>query len=125
MNSIAPNSSSVTLPDPADTFDISVADTRDLLASALKPILIDCREEDEHAYCRIAGAVLLPLAAINSRIAGLLGSKETPAIIYCHHGMRSMRAVTYLRDHGFSHVFSMRGGIDAWSSEIDPSVPVY
>lgn len=125
MNSTAPNSSSVTLPDPADTFDISVADTRDLLASALKPILIDCREEDEHAYCRIAGAELLPLAAINSRIAGLLGSKETPAIIYCHHGMRSMRAVTYLRDHGFSHVFSMRGGIDAWSSEIDPSVPVY
>jgi rhodanese-related sulfurtransferase len=125
MNSTAPHSPVVTLPDPADTFDISVANTRDLLASPLKPVLIDCREEDEHAYCRIAGAELLPLAAINSRIAGLLGSKETPAIIYCHHGMRSMRAVTYLRDHGFSHVFSMRGGIDAWSSEIDPSVPAY
>lgn len=125
MNSFAPNPSAVTLPDPADSLEVSVADTSSLLGSAHKPILIDCREEDEHAYCRIAGAHLLPLAAINSRIAGLLGSKETPAIIYCHHGMRSMRAVTYLRAHGFSHVFSMRGGIDAWASEIDPSVPVY
>jgi rhodanese-related sulfurtransferase len=125
MNSTAPIPSAVTLPDPADTFEVSVTDTRALLDSPLKPILIDCREEDEHAYCRIPGAQLLPLAAINSRIAGVLGSKETPAIIYCHHGMRSMRAVTYLRDHGFSHVFSMRGGIDAWSSEIDPTVPAY
>jgi rhodanese-related sulfurtransferase len=125
MNTITSDPSSVSLPDPADTFDVSVADAQALLASPLKPILIDCREEDEFAYCRIAGAEFMPLAAMNSRIAGLLGSKETPAIIYCHHGMRSMRAVTYLRNHGYSHVFSMRGGIDAWSSEIDPAVPVY
>ena len=46
-------------------------------------------------------------------------------VVYCHHGMRSMQATQFLRARGHQYVFSMAGGIDAWSAEIDPAVPRY
>lgn len=125
MNSTASTPATVSLPDPASALEVTAAQAAALLTGPAAPVLIDCREEDEFAICKIAGATLVPLAAIPTRIPSLLGTTDTPAIIYCHHGMRSMRAVTYLRGHGYTHVFSLRGGINAWSEDIDPAVPVY
>ncbi|MCH7761294.1 rhodanese-like domain-containing protein [candidate division TA06 bacterium] len=52
-------------------------------------------------------------------------SKETAIVLYCHRGERSLEAVTHLSAQGFTHVKSLRGGIDAWSREIDPLLPRY
>ncbi len=89
------------------------------------PRLIDCREEDEFALCRIAGAELIPLSRFAEEALRRLEGETRPLVIYCHHGMRSLRAAQFLRQKGFAKVWSLAGGIDRWSSQIDPSVPRY
>ncbi|MFC4994979.1 rhodanese-like domain-containing protein [Rubritalea tangerina] len=86
---------------------------------------MDCREANEYAYCRIEGATLVPLSQFASLCEAEFEARNTPAIIYCHHGVRSLNAVFYLRDQGYTHTFSMAGGIDQWSLHIDPLVPRY
>ena len=85
--------------------------------------LVDCREQDEFEICRIEGAVLVPLSCFAETAPRL--SRESPIIVYCHHGVRSMRALEFLRGRGWEKVFSLAGGIDAWSQNIDRTVPRY
>lgn len=91
--------------------------------------LVDCREADEFALCRIEGAELIPLSRFGELAPELVppssGEEETPVVIYCHHGMRSLHATRFLRDRGLRRVWSMSGGIDLWSTTIDPNVPRY
>lgn len=109
-----------------DQLEIAPVAVRELIERAESGIvLIDCRTEHEQGVARIAGARLLPLHRWPDAIDELdLEPSDTP-IIYCHHGVRSLRAATMLRSLGFEHARSMRGGIDAWSVEIDPGVPRY
>ncbi len=86
--------------------------------------LIDCREQEEFTLCHLGGSELMPLSEFAEHVAGI-GSPDEPIVVYCHHGMRSLQATQYLRARGHAHTFSLRGGIDAWSSEIDGSVPRY
>ena len=88
-------------------------------------LLLDCREPDEHATARIEGATLIPMREIPERLAELEPWRNKPIVVHCHHGMRSMRVAQFLRDSGFARAQSMRGGIEAWSLEIDPGVPRY
>ncbi len=88
-------------------------------------VLIDCREAEEHAYCHIPGDVLVPLSRFVAAIEPALPAPEVPVVVYCHHGMRSAQAAGFLRSKGRANVFSLRGGIEAWSVEIDPNVPRY
>lgn len=85
--------------------------------------LLDCREADEAAYCRIDGALHIPMTEIPARLAEL--QPQADIVVYCHHGVRSLHVAHFLRNQGFSRTRSMSGGIDAWSIEIDPSVPRY
>ena len=89
--------------------------------------LIDCREEDEFALCRIDGAELFPLSrfAVDAPTRLLQADEERPVVVYCHHGMRSMHATVFLREKGKKNVWSLSGGIDLWSQMIDPKVPRY
>ena len=89
------------------------------------PLLLDCREPDEHALARIEGAMLIPMKEIPERLAELEPWRDGSIIVHCHHGMRSLRVVGFLRERGFPRARSMRGGIDAWSVEVDPTVPRY
>ncbi|GAA5495297.1 sulfurtransferase Alvin_2599 [Rubritalea halochordaticola] len=114
-----------TIPDPQFTNELSVQRCRELLASPEAPLLIDCREIHEYEFCRLDQAVLVPLSLFQGNAEAEIPASDTPVIIYCHHGVRSLHATFYLRDQGYSHVFSMQGGIDAWSVEIDPAVPRY
>jgi rhodanese-related sulfurtransferase len=93
-------------------------------AAALPFQLVDVREDQEWAHCRLPGAVLIPLSRFTSSAADQL-SRESPIILYCHHGMRSMHAAQYLEAQGFHDVTNLTGGIDAWSKCIDPQVPTY
>ena len=86
-------------------------------------VLIDVREPHEHEIASIPGAVLIPLRALPARVSELDSSKEI--VLHCHHGVRSMRALEFLEQAGFRKLKSLKGGIDAWSIEIDSQVPRY
>ena len=86
--------------------------------------LIDVRELFEVRQSSIAGAEVIPMREIPNTLASL-EDEEKPIIVFCHHGMRSLQVVGWLREHGVENCLSMAGGIDRWSLEIDPKVPRY
>jgi sulfur-carrier protein adenylyltransferase/sulfurtransferase len=85
--------------------------------------LIDVREPFEFEIARIARAKLIPLGEIGERADEL--QHEQPIVVHCHSGRRSAQAVRLLTQRGFTNVYNLDGGIDAWSDFIDPSVPKY
>ena len=113
-----------TVPDAQQTEEVSPEELRVLLDNEAVR-LIDCREPDEYALCRIGGAVQIPLQQIPAEIEAVRGEGDRPVVVYCHHGMRSLNATQFLRARGLADVFSLRGGIDAWSLVVDPGVPRY
>ncbi|MGI9241381.1 MAG: rhodanese-like domain-containing protein [Verrucomicrobiales bacterium] len=111
-------------PDATVTEEVSTGELQALLdGGAVR--LIDCREPDEYGLCRIEGATLIPLQQIPGEIDAVRGEGDRAVVIYCHHGIRSLNATQFLRAHGLADVFSLRGGIDAWSVDIDAEVPRY
>lgn len=115
------------MPD-APAIEISVADAAATLrrtppSDAL--LLLDCRTPAEHATAKIAGSLLIPMQELPDRVAEISAWKDMPIIVHCHHGMRSLRVAKWLREQGFSFAQSMQGGIDAWSTDVDPTVPRY
>jgi rhodanese-related sulfurtransferase len=105
--------------------EISVQEASRRLASAQPPRLIDVRESDEWAICRIPGAELLPLSQWPGIAAQKLADSDEALLIQCHHGGRSAQAAEFLLRNGFTNVTNLAGGIDAWSVEIDPTIPRY
>lgn len=105
--------------------EISVSETRALLDAGAKFRLVDCREADEWAFCHLEKAELIPLSVFSGQAPQTLADRGEPIVVYCHAGVRSARAVHYLAQLGYTDVRSMAGGIDAWSLEIDSSVPRY
>ena len=103
----------------------TVAKADDLLRGPNPPRLIDVREPAEWAVARIPGAELLPLSQWPSLALEALTDKSQPLLIQCHHGSRSARATAWLLDQGFENVTNLGGGIDAWSAEVDATVPRY
>ncbi len=85
--------------------------------------LVDVREPFELELCRLEGAAHIPLAELPRRLNELDPRREIVTI--CHHGHRSLRAREILKGAGFSRVRSLRGGLDAWAREVDPSLPRY
>jgi len=86
--------------------------------------LIDVREPAEHQLCHIPGARLIPMRTIPEQLKRL-EELPGPLIIFCHHGVRSLRVVEWLREQGLTDCQSMAGGIEAWSLMVDRSVPRY
>ncbi len=86
--------------------------------------LIDVRQPDEYAFAKIAGAKLIPLGEIISRMDEIDENRDT--VIHCKMGGRSARAIEALQRAGFKgNLRNLRGGITAWSNEVDPKVPKY
>ena len=86
--------------------------------------LLDVREPWEFETAHIAGAKLVPMGDIPSRAHQEL-DPEDHIVVVCHHGVRSMNVTAWLRRQGFEKAQSLRGGIDAWSVEVDPKVARY
>lgn len=86
-------------------------------------VLIDVREPFEYEIGHIENARLIPLRTLADSAKVL--PKDCPLIIYCHLGMRSLHAAQFLRQHGFNGASSILGGIDSWSTQIDPTIPRY
>jgi molybdopterin/thiamine biosynthesis adenylyltransferase/rhodanese-related sulfurtransferase len=85
--------------------------------------LIDVREPFEYEIARINGSKLIPLGEIAARADEL--QRERTIVVHCHSGARSAEAVRLLQQRGFTNVYNLEGGIDAWSEQIDPTVPKY
>jgi rhodanese-related sulfurtransferase len=112
---------------PETPLEIGPTDVSDLLerSGGRTFRLIDCREESEWQICRLPDAQLVPLAQFGELASQVFTDTQENIIIYCHHGVRSLRAAEFLRQRGYSHAQSMRGGIDAWSDMVDHGTPRY
>ncbi len=87
-------------------------------------VLLDVREPEEVAHCRIEGSLHIPLGRLREEAASRL-EPEHEIVVYCHHGTRSLMAAQLLQSLGFSRVINLDGGIDRWSLEVDPQLPRY
>jgi rhodanese-related sulfurtransferase len=106
------------------SFEITPQDVKQRIDLGEELRLIDVRELFEVRQASIAGADVIPMRDVPNAVAAL-EDDEKPIIVFCHHGMRSMQVVGWLREHGVENCLSMAGGIDRWSLEIDPKVPRY
>ena len=86
-------------------------------------VLIDVREPHEYQICSIPGSKLIPLGEVAGRMNELNSADEI--VVHCKSGMRSAKAVDLLMQSGFRKIHNLRGGILAWSDQVDPSVPKY
>ena len=105
------------------SYEISLAEAAQILREK-GARLIDVREPWEFATTRIEGSVPMPMGEVATRAHKELEFDER-LIIVCHHGVRSMNVTAWLRRQGFEKAQSLRGGIDAWSVEVDPAVTRY
>ncbi len=104
--------------------EITIDQLKQHLATPTPPLLLDVREQWEYDTAHIDGATLIPMNEIPARAFKEL-DEDSPILVLCHHGARSMSVAVWLRNQGFEQAQSVSGGIDAWSRNIDPAVPRY
>jgi rhodanese-related sulfurtransferase len=92
-------------------------------SSRAAPVLLDVREPWEIETAKIAGCVSIPMRDIPARSEEL--DDEAQIVCVCHHGGRSAQVAMFLESRGFTKVFNLQGGIDAWARQVDPKVPTY
>ncbi|MGD9645846.1 MAG: rhodanese-like domain-containing protein [Pirellulales bacterium] len=114
----------MTGPDLTLPMEIECRDVKRMLDSGEDFLLIDCREEEEHAIVHLSEALLLPVSQLQDRVGELEAERRRKVVVHCHHGGRSLMVAQFLRERGFQ-AQSMAGGIDRWAEQIDTSLPRY
>jgi adenylyltransferase/sulfurtransferase len=104
-------------------WDIQVSQLAQRLQEGNSITLLDVREPHELQISQLSGAQLVPLGQLASRLSELDSAKEM--VVFCKSGTRSARALELLVSAGFRKVKNLKGGINAWASEVDPSLPIY
>ena len=104
-------------------YDLGPQEVKRLLEQDKNIVLLDVREPHEHEIVRIEGSTLIPLSELHVR-ANELDTADT-IVTYCHHGHRSLQAISTLERFGFRKLKHLRGGIDAWAAEVDDEMPRY
>jgi adenylyltransferase/sulfurtransferase len=94
-----------------------------LLEQATDTVILDVRNPEEIAICRIAGSTVIPLPELPRRLAEL--NPRASYVVHCKSGARSAKAIGVLQAAGFSRLKNLSGGILAWIRDVDPSLPVY
>jgi rhodanese-related sulfurtransferase len=105
-----------------DELIIEPSEVHAMMENGTKFVLLDCREPWEYQTAHIDGAELIPMGEIPQRLNEI--PRDQPIVVYCHAGVRSLNAASWLKRQGVN-ALSMSGGIDQWSREIDPQVPRY
>ncbi len=101
---------------------ITVKDLKRRMDAGDDVVVLDVREPHEYKICNIGG-LLIPLGELAARVHELDSARDI--VVHCRTGVRSAQAVEFLQDAGFEHVWNLKGGIHAWSDEIDASLPKY
>lgn len=109
---------------PTEIAPTEAAAALDQFASS-ECLLLDCRTQEEYSTARIGRARLIPMQELPQRLGEIEAWRDKRVIVHCHHGVRSLRVTNWLREQGFAQAQSLQGGIDAWSAQIDASVPTY
>lgn len=105
-------------------YEVSDTELKSLIDTGADITLLDVREPWEYDAARIVGSKHIPMGDIPARFNQEL-DPDSHIVVVCHHGVRSMNVTAWLRQQGFEKVQSLRGGIDRWAREVDPSVPLY
>jgi rhodanese-related sulfurtransferase len=87
------------------------------------PVLLDVREDWEVQTCALPGSTHIPMGEVPARTDEL--DTSAPVVCICHHGMRSLHVATFLERQGFTDVYNLTGGLDAWARQVDLQMPVY
>ena len=87
------------------------------------PVLLDVREPWEFEICHVEGARHIPMHLVPVRCAEL--DPEQEIVVICHHGARSFQVAMFLENRGFGAVHNLAGGVDAWATEVDPTMCRY
>ena len=105
--------------------EVTVNSLSEWINAGEKLTLIDVREEWEYSLGALSGSVHIPLGELSQRVDELGEDTSKTVVTICHHGVRSLHAAAYLQSAGYTRVFSLRGGTDAWSREIDRNLARY
>jgi sulfur-carrier protein adenylyltransferase/sulfurtransferase len=108
---------------PNSATDTTVEDLKHRLDQREDVFILDVRNPEEFAICRIPGSTLIPLSELPRRHQEL--DRDRELIVHCKSGMRSQKAAQFLREQGFRRVINLQGGILAWATTIDPTMPKY
>jgi molybdopterin/thiamine biosynthesis adenylyltransferase/rhodanese-related sulfurtransferase len=103
--------------------EITVEALKQRLDRGDKVFILDVRNPEEFQICRIPGSTLLPLPELAQRLSEL--SKEEEMVVHCKSGMRSAKAIAFMKQQGFHQLSNLKGGILAWADKIDPTMPKY
>ena len=107
-------------------FEITAHEVKRRLDAGETLQLIDVREPFEHQIAQIANSELIPMNTVPVALQQIEQKADGGVVIvFCHHGMRSLSVVNWLRQQGVTECQSMAGGIDSWSAVVDPAVPRY
>ncbi|MBM3724408.1 MAG: sulfurtransferase [Acidobacteria bacterium] len=107
-------------------YELSPAELFRQLAGPAPPRLIDCREPFERELARIEPSVLIPMRAVPGELQDIeTMAADANVVVYCHHGVRSLNVVAWLRRNGVENCQSLAGGIDRWSLDVDRGVARY
>jgi adenylyltransferase/sulfurtransferase len=106
-----------------NTIDLQPQELKERLDRGDDVFLLDVREPWEHALASLPDSVLIPLGQLHHNLEEM--DPDAEIVAYCHHGIRSLQAVAFLKNFGLKKVKHLAGGIDAWSRQVDPSVRRY
>ena len=109
----------------SERYEIEPAEAEKELSSK-RAVLLDVREPEEFAVAHLENSVLMPMESIPPQLQQIEQmADENTVLVLCHHGVRSLQVVAWLRGQGIENCYSITGGIDRWSRELDPVVPRY
>lgn len=105
--------------------ELTVTDLKEWLddQTKQKPLILDIREVWEYQKSHLPDTRLMPMRTVPARLFEL--DKHREIVIMCHHGVRSRMMTMFLEQQGFTAAYNLQGGIDAWSKQIDPLIPLY
>jgi sulfur-carrier protein adenylyltransferase/sulfurtransferase len=103
--------------------EITVLELKQRLDRGDKLFILDVRNPEEFQICRLPGSILLPLPELAQRMGEL--AKDQEMVVHCKSGMRSAKAIAFLKQQGFQKLMNLKGGILAWADQIDRDMPKY
>jgi sulfur-carrier protein adenylyltransferase/sulfurtransferase len=104
--------------------EISAKELKERMEANAQLVVVDVRESNELAVCKLENIIHIPLGELPSRVSELK-NKDAEIVVYCRSGKRSERACQFLNSSGYKNIANLEGGILAWARAIDPSMPSY
>ncbi len=106
-----------------ENLEVTPREVKERLEKGEKFLFLDVREPWEHGTAKIEGATLIPMREIPANCERIAEAGDV--VVFCHHGIRSLDVTVWLRGQGVEMARSMKGGIERWAVEIDPTVARY